>query len=250
MELMCPQCQQKLTIPDQFAGQLMRCPLCNGTFTAPALSAPPPPVFSLAPEPPPLPPPLPSAPEPMQQAPPLEELPPPLPPGDYSRSLKIVFSPNVIPWITPAGLLFIFLLSFMSWLGGLNAWKLAFGGETFFGYTHSGDALFAVYLIFAIVALMESIPASLFALGLAPTPPFVKALGPWRPVIAGGIALLSFVFLFIRYLEYVFNAAPTTIWFKLTVRIHVLVILASLVEFWLELRRRKNLPSPRIEAHW
>src|SRR5258708_36238061 len=114
MELMCPQCQQKLTIPDQFAGQLMRCPLCNGTFTAPALSAPPPPVFSLAPEPPPLPPPLPSAPEPMQQAPPLEELPPPLPPGDYSRSLKIGFSPNVIPWITPARLLFSFLPPFMS----------------------------------------------------------------------------------------------------------------------------------------
>src|SRR6516225_5171125 len=97
MELMCPHCQQKLTIPDQYAGQLMRCPLCNGTFTAPALSAPPPPVFSMTPEPPP---PSPISTEPMQPSslpPPLPETLPPLAPGEYSRSLKIVFSPRVIP---------------------------------------------------------------------------------------------------------------------------------------------------------
>src|SRR5712691_9866367 len=119
MELMCPNCQQKLTIPDQFAGQLMRCPLCNGTFTAPALSAPPPPVFSMAAEAPPPAPPLSTAPEPtppptLEPIP--ETMPPPLP-GEYAHSFKIVFSPRVIPWITPAGLLCVFLLSFMSWIG-------------------------------------------------------------------------------------------------------------------------------------
>src|SRR5262249_19587544 len=145
MELLCPQCQQKLTIPDQYAGQLMRCPLCNGTFTAPALTPPPPPaVFS--PESPSAPPPLPTAPEPTQQPPSLdpipETLPPPIP-GEYAHALKIVFSPRVIPWITPAGLLCVLLLSFMPWLGALrllhfdgdahlgslNAWNLAFPGD-------------------------------------------------------------------------------------------------------------------------
>src|SRR6516225_9348759 len=150
MELMCPHCQQKLTIPDQYAGQLMRCPLCNGTFTAPALSAPPPPVFSMTPEPPPPPPPSPISTEPMQPSslpPPLPETLPPLAPGEYSRSLKIVFSPRVIPWITPAGLLLVLLLSFLPWLGQLhfNAWHLAFGGESALGISTRGDALFAIY---------------------------------------------------------------------------------------------------------
>src|SRR5438034_1070971 len=51
MELLCPSCQKKLTIPDQYAGQLMKCPLCTQTFTAPAL--PPTPGPAMAPPPPP-----------------------------------------------------------------------------------------------------------------------------------------------------------------------------------------------------
>ena len=249
---MCPHCQQKLTIPDQYAGQLMRCPLCNGTFTAPALSAPPPPVFSMTPEPPPPPPPSPISTEPMQPSslpPPLPETLPPLAPGEYSRSLKIVFSPRVIPWITPAGLLLVFLLSFMPWgyaihsegLVSLNAWNMGFS---------LNDAVFAIYLILAVLALVLAIPSSLFALGLAPTPPFVQAIGPWRPVIAGGVALLSFLFLLIRYLQFVFHPAALTIWGKLSFRIHLVVIVAVLIEFWLELRRGKNLPPPRLEVRW
>src|SRR5262249_41582537 len=38
MELVCPKCQKKLTIPEQYAGQLMRCPLCQGFFNVPAAS--------------------------------------------------------------------------------------------------------------------------------------------------------------------------------------------------------------------
>jgi hypothetical protein len=37
MELLCPTCQRKLTIPDHFAGQPAKCPMCNNTFTAPEL---------------------------------------------------------------------------------------------------------------------------------------------------------------------------------------------------------------------
>lgn len=39
MNLLCPNCQKMLTVPDHFAGQLMKCPLCDTTFTAPVLPA-------------------------------------------------------------------------------------------------------------------------------------------------------------------------------------------------------------------
>lgn len=47
MNLLCPNCQKMLQVEDQHAGQMMRCPLCNGTFTVPAL----PPGPSVAPVP-------------------------------------------------------------------------------------------------------------------------------------------------------------------------------------------------------
>ena len=50
MNLLCPNCQKMLTVPEQFAGQLMKCPLCAGTFTVPGLPAAP-----TAPAPPPAP---------------------------------------------------------------------------------------------------------------------------------------------------------------------------------------------------
>jgi hypothetical protein len=116
MNLLCPNCQKPLTVPDQYAGQPMRCPLCQGTFTVPGLppmpgavpatpaaampgaapplppepalaSAPPPPgdVYGLKPEPPPGAA-APGGPPPLAPPPPgvddavLEELPPAAPP--------------------------------------------------------------------------------------------------------------------------------------------------------------------------
>ncbi len=32
MNLLCPNCQKPLTVPEQYAGQPIRCPLCSGTF--------------------------------------------------------------------------------------------------------------------------------------------------------------------------------------------------------------------------
>jgi hypothetical protein len=55
MNLLCPNCGKMLTVPEQYAGQMMKCPLCSGTFTVPALpggAEPPPPAQPAAPEPP------------------------------------------------------------------------------------------------------------------------------------------------------------------------------------------------------
>jgi hypothetical protein len=162
MELLCPNCQKKLTVPDQYAGQLMKCPLCNGTFTTPSLAAGPTAAFA--------PPPMPPAPQPVVTPPapkasdpevlPLEsDFPPPpagnepmevqpLPPlapevmvhalvtGDYQNRWSLWFSPRVLPWVAVGALVLVFVLSFFSWFGfypgGLtivsqNAWQAAFG---------------------------------------------------------------------------------------------------------------------------
>jgi hypothetical protein len=262
MELLCPQCQQRLTIPDQYAGQVMRCPLCNGTFTAPALTAsappPPPPLPVLAPEFVSAEPPLQFAEPPRQSRdtglkpgpPPVPPAaPPPPPPGDYTHTFKIWISPKVVPWIVPVGLFLVFLLTLFPWfhiieefsVGTANAWGLGFG--------HS-DALIGVYLIFLLLALIAAVPSALISLRLIPAPPFVQQLGKWRPVIVGGIALFAFLLFFMRYLNILFAAAPATIWLRLAFWIHFVVVIALLLEVWLEFRRLKNLPLPRIDLHW
>lgn len=106
MNLLCPNCQKNLTVPEHFADQLMRCPLCDSQFKVPALppggvvmpSSPPPAVTPATPAflpPPPINDPIPAfntapvpafqtptpAPEPYKLEPPLQ-LPPsqPAPP--------------------------------------------------------------------------------------------------------------------------------------------------------------------------
>jgi hypothetical protein len=75
MDLLCPSCMQKLTIPDQFGGQMVKCPQCGHAFSAPELpgAAPayvPPPPAPPAPSPQPVPAPTPVvAPAPAAPAP-------------------------------------------------------------------------------------------------------------------------------------------------------------------------------------
>jgi hypothetical protein len=269
MELLCPSCQQKLTIPDQYAGQLMRCPLCNGTFTAPALAPVPPAAPQLpASSPPPSPPtpaapgsyavapPEPPPPPPWQPEPPPTlpdtPAPPPLPPGDYTRSFSIVLSAQIVPWIAPAALGLVFVLSFFPWVSAralgvsfsLNAWNWGFGEHP--------SAIIGIYLLFTLVALVLAVPSCLFALNLAPMPPAVQKLGPWRPAIVAAAAALAFVFLFYSYLDEIFRAwtTPGTIWLKLAFRSHIVAIAGALLEFWLEVRKGTNLPPPKFEVRW
>jgi hypothetical protein len=41
MHVLCPNCQQAITVPEESAGRTAQCPLCGGTFTAPTLFTPP-----------------------------------------------------------------------------------------------------------------------------------------------------------------------------------------------------------------
>src|SRR5947208_2251525 len=112
MNLLCPSCQKMLQVPDQFAGQQMRCPLCNNIFTVPGLpdaaGMPPPPppapepfrVSDQPPPPPSFPPPEPSR-APAIPSPPVQE-------RDYQRLKSYWISKRVVPWIAPISLGLLF----------------------------------------------------------------------------------------------------------------------------------------------
>src|SRR5947209_3696605 len=128
MEFLCPSCQKMLTVPEQFAGQPMKCPLCGNAFQAPSLAPPPSAsapdpkaetyTYSVASEPEPVR--MSSAPasskgaadkvsEPTAQksaTPPPRPSPPPAPPGKYGRKFTLQIKPHVLPYI-PAGALLL-----------------------------------------------------------------------------------------------------------------------------------------------
>jgi hypothetical protein len=154
MNILCPNCQKPISVDERYAGQLMKCPLCAGTFTVPLLpdaaatprpAAPSPATVSstsaatmpatpreegygLAPEPAPAPAPPPftastapppfsstaSAARPDAAAPPS---PPPLPPGGYVHVRTLRLNPEIVPWIPPAALVLVFIFTFFPWLG-------------------------------------------------------------------------------------------------------------------------------------
>src|SRR3954466_9062192 len=112
MELLCPSCQRKPTIMDQYGGQTMKCPMCSATFTAPALPS--------SPSAPPPPPPTPELPPVMTQpapAPPPPPPPEPTGPTDYTKKFTVWISPKVLVYVAPICLFLTFFLSFFAWEG-------------------------------------------------------------------------------------------------------------------------------------
>jgi hypothetical protein len=127
MNLLCPNCQKLLQVPDQFAGQLMKCPLCTGTFTVPVLPSapPPPPPVPASPGPPP----APSAPEER-----FTEAPPP--PAGYGHVRTLTLNRTLVSLVAPLALLVIFILLFFPWVqlspggdtvAGQSGWQVAVG---------------------------------------------------------------------------------------------------------------------------
>jgi hypothetical protein len=237
MNLLCPNCQQMLTVPDEFAGQLMKCSLCNGTFTVPGLpgagpphaSAPEPDVFTLRPEPPPV------APPPPQPSAFHVELPPPpastattpepapslsLPPEGYRHTMTMWFSPKVLPWIAPVCLLLIFFLQLMDWVGiypgGVptvtgNAWRAAFGqyaedpdlkeGSMQDEKKKPGVSVLTIfYLLLFFPVLVLTIASVILPMLPLKLPPQAEKLLPWRWGLVAAANLLLLLFLGLQVL--------------------------------------------------
>jgi hypothetical protein len=155
-----------LTVPEEFAGQLMKCPLCAGTFTvpglpgaAPAPTTPEPDTYSIHPEDSATLPPLPEEPaltsrEPVPSPPSPTPTPSPSPTPapvpslssptaeGHRRAASLSINPHVLHWVAPVCLILVFFLLFFNWLGlypgGVpaatqSAWQAAFGFFTLDG---------------------------------------------------------------------------------------------------------------------
>src|SRR5262245_7013455 len=153
MNLLCPNCGKMLTVPEQYAGQLMKCPLCSGTFTVPALppggaldapappSAPPAPAFQQSAPSDPYHPQQSSSPQPAFDAggrggagePAFPTSPPPPPqqavsqtggpglpsesvtPGEYTGGWQLRTNLKILQWVPAVALLLVFFIQFFPW---------------------------------------------------------------------------------------------------------------------------------------
>lgn len=153
MNLLCPNCQKMLQVPEQYAGQQMKCPLCAGAFTVPAL--PQMPAAATVPAGPKesapayVPPPPDSAASPHSgyatspsaadddvPHPAISNLASTTPPAGYKKIRSFTLNPNVVPLMAPLALGIVFILLFFPWVvmapGGEtaaseNGWGIAFG---------------------------------------------------------------------------------------------------------------------------
>ncbi|HTU89362.1 MAG TPA: hypothetical protein VMF69_04620 [Gemmataceae bacterium] len=235
MNLLCPNCQKMLTVPEEFAGQAMKCPLCSGNFTVPGLpgtspspsAEPEPDIYTIRhePAPPPPPPPLsPVSPQSIVETPatptPLQKL--SLLPQDYQHTLAASLNPAVLPWITPVCLLLIFFLQFFDWdglyPGGVpaataNAWYAAIGKYPLDGdlknlvpsmsddkYKPGASVLTIFYLILFLPTLVVTIASVVLPLLQMKLPPQVEKLMPWRFGIVAAVNLILFFFLGLQVL--------------------------------------------------
>jgi len=267
MNLQCPNCQKMLNIEDKFAGQLMQCPLCSGTFTAPVLpgamtsavplaSAPTTKsnptsedVFSLAP------PSTPSLPHPDQES--KTESPrattADIPVSDFSSTdyphrYIIWISPRIVPWIAPVALGLVFFLLFFYWrnVPSSVATLVAEEPSSQIGWVKLfSSAPMVFYFLMYLLTLALAVGSFLLTLKIVPVPPQIKHLLPWQAAIVGGVAAIAFLLILIAYWAEDF----ATIWLRGAVCLHLIALVGIGLEYCL-LRRGTDKPIPRIDVLW
>ncbi len=271
MNLQCPNCQKMLNIEDKFAGQVMQCPLCSGTFTAPVLPGAPtsavplasavapksnPPaedVFSLASSSAPFSPP--PTRESKSEGPADSATPVANAPGsdhpvadasvsDYPHRYIIWISPRVVPWIAPVALVLVFFFLFFPWVRIPTEGSAELASQSGWGRLFS-SMLFLFYFLVYVVALSLSITWLLLTLGIVPTHPQIAHVLPWGSCSVAGAVAFAFLFLYIGFL----GEQLSTAWFRWAVWLHLLALIGLALEFWLQ-RRGSNRPMPRIDVFW
>jgi hypothetical protein len=265
MEIVCPTCQQKLQIADAHAGQMVKCPTCAAAFQAPSLPGAAPLTMPAAPDadvrkpdapfafaPDSAPPPPPIAPETPAQP---ESPTPPRPPGEYTRTCAIHVRQHVVTLIPPIGLVVLFLMTFFPWLiSGLGAVPgLAFVRENAWGLAFSGSyPMLLFFILLLIVAAPIAVVAVLFSKSILPVPAALRPYLSWGPAVVAILTFASWFFFMTHYLHGLFMEGPdpATIWIKLAFRIHTLVLLAAVLDIWLQNRQRHGLSEPRLEMRW
>ena len=269
MDLFCPHCTRRVSVADDKAGLITNCPLCGKQFMAPSLapaSAPKPPapsptwsapletyVMENAPAPPApmFEPPPPSRPDPA--APP----PPPLPPGEYTRSFSCALSDRWLAFVPPVCVFLIFLLSFFTWHGAIIALRISDSAApaSLWGLSMTSDKIqanFVLYTILMFLCLPLTFVALPFDKGWLAPPPGLAHFMTFKNLLIGLLLGLAFLMLCIDYAQGHFSSPtnPITVPFKVAIRLQFLAMIASFAMFWLNWRKRKNLPLPKVEVRW
>jgi hypothetical protein len=134
MEFLCPHCQNKLMVQDQYAGTLMKCPYCSKTFQAPAAAPALPPVPPPAASPPPVtmgyglaadsaapppksPPPPPPSVAPVSKEPAKKPVSVPPTSTEHQHTHALTLSPKVLPWVSVGAWVVVFILFWFPWVG-------------------------------------------------------------------------------------------------------------------------------------
>ena len=257
MEVVCPYCVKKVALADDKAGQTVTCPLCAQSFMAPMLMNAAPPIPAPAPE-------VPRATESLspqvkaEPPPPVKvETPRPAPKpavskqaGEYTTQFVVRLRSDYLVWVGPIALLLIVFLSFLPWnksesMSAASLWNLSFG--------EASSAPFFFYLMFTVFL---GTPAAFAFLVVdrrwAPLPQAFTPYWPWVSLALGLLLGVGFALLCIEYLHanFYLHTNPITVPMKLAFRLHGLATLAAFGEFWLQRRRLRNLPPPRLDLRW
>jgi len=275
MEILCPLCQNKLAIPDQYAGQLVKCPTCAGMFQAPTLPGTP----TMSPPPPPASPPprpAPSAPvdapppeAPQEQAPQPSTPLPPLPDG-FNHIYFLTFKLEIISWIAVACLGLIFIFSFFTWTTVTKAAdykkELLDVEDKDSPYTPSkftkatitpqsmwnSSVVFIFYIIFYFFTLIFAVLAILLDKKVFSLPEPLKKLRRYRSLFVAGFGFMSLFALLLHWASTInfSEPNPNTAVFSIVLFLQLLVVVAPLLEYWLQQRKKDDLPPPRLALHW
>ena len=286
MDLFCPHCTKRVTIPDDKAGQATSCPLCAKQFKAPMLTtppapkppappAPPPPspmsTFSVAP-PPPAPPPVLSAPPgPVQST----IIYPPKDPakgesegsdGQYTRSLQLTLSSKWLAFAPTLCVGMIFVLSFFPWhhhlntagQGGIAVKKTQEAPGTSaalwtLAYSDAGiKPQFLAYVLVLVFLMLATPSLAVMDLTRGSGPAKTDGLVKWAHLGVAFVFAVGFFLLLVSWFLVHFVTKNDSLGFGLEMALCLQLIgtLGCLGLFWLAKRKPENLPPPRMKVRW
>ena len=150
--------------------------------------------------------------------------------------------------VAPIGTLLLFVISFFPWRHGepsnLNLWELAFSSA---GYT-----VFLLYVLLFILSVPLILAQPFLERKILPAPIGLRPYLPWVPTAAAFLTLITWLLFLTHYWRCTFVETwdPATLWMKLAFRLHFVIVVAAFLDYWLDGRKRLDLPEPSLNARW
>lgn len=251
MNILCPSCQKMLQVPDQFAGQMMKCPLCGNNFTVPS---------------------LPAAGAGMASAGAAQSVSPAAPAAGYQTVYSFQLNTRFLAWIPTVALTLVVFLLFLPWLEtGVSVSDdrmPSTGWQTAFGDLASGAGM--LYVVLVILSLMLSVVAAVLPLLPAQQlPPALQQVMPWRSAAVAVAAALVFLLLALQLGVLGFGPESNenhpifahfqlrrdqalhftkTVFVRLALFCHLIAVLGAGLDAWVSMRGPSK-PPPRIDIN-